>query len=117
MALGLNKIVLASASTNTPGAYWQLTTVTANNATVVIPAGTYLLFPTANVTIEAVSAYNTNTACTTPSTFSTLIGNNTGGVLISDGVNVRANVTVATATTVTLATVNGGQAASGTYNT
>lgn len=117
MALGLNKIVLASASTNTPGAYWQLTSVTANNATVVIPAGTYLLFPTANVTIEAVSAYNTNTACTTPSTFSTLIGNNTGGVLISDGVNVRANVTVATATTVTLATVNGGQAASGTYNT
>jgi hypothetical protein len=117
MALGLNKIVLASASTNTPGAYWQLTTVTANNATVVIPAGTYLLFPTANVTIEAVSAYNTNTACTTPSTFSTLIGNNTGGVLISDGVNVRANVTVATATTVTLATVNGGQAATGTYNT
>ena len=117
MALGLNKIVLASASTNTPGAYWQLTTVSANNATVVIPAGTYLLFPTANVTIEAVSAYNTNTACATPSTWSTLIGNNTGGVLISDGVNVRANVTVATATTITLATVNGGQAASGTYNT
>ena len=116
MALGLNKIVLASASTNTPGAYWQLTTVSANNATVVIPAGTYLLFPTANVTIEAVSAYNTNTACTTPSTISTLIGNNTGGVLISDGVNVRANVTVATATTITLATVNGGQAATGTFN-
>jgi len=116
MALGLNKIVLANASTNTPGAYWQLTTVTANNATVVIPAGTYLLFPTANVTIEAVSAYNTNTACATPSTFSTLIANNAGGVLISDGVNVRANVIVATATTITLATVNGGQAASGTYN-
>jgi hypothetical protein len=116
MSLGLNKIVLSSASTNTPGAYWQLTTVSANNATVVVPAGTYLLFPTANVTIEAVSAYNTNTACATPSTWSTLIGNNTGGVLISDGVNVRANVTVATATTITLATVNGGQAATGTYN-
>jgi hypothetical protein len=117
MALGLNKIVLASANTNTPGAYWQLTTLTGNNSTTVVPAGTYLLFPTANVTIEAVSAYNTNTACATPSTWSTLIGNNTGGVLISDGVNVRANVTVATATTITLATVNGGQAASGTYNT
>lgn len=115
MALGLNKIILANASTNTPGAYWQLTTVTANNATVVIPAGTYLLFPTANVTIEAVSAYNTNTACTSPALFTTFLANNTGGVLISDGVNVRANVTVATATTVTLATVNGGQAASGTY--
>ena len=117
MALGLNKIVLASASTNTPGAYWQLTTLSANNATTLVPAGTYLLFPTANVTIEAVSAYNTNTACATPSTWSTLIANNAGGVLISDGVNVRANVIVATATTITLATVNGGQAASGTYNT
>jgi len=116
MALGLNKIVLASASTNTPGAYWQLTTLSANNATTLVPAGTYLLFPTANVTIEAVSAYNTNTACATPSTWSTLIANNAGGVLISDGVNVRANVIVATNTTVTLATVNGGQAASGTYN-
>jgi len=115
MALGLNKIVLANASTNTPGAYWQLTTVSANNTTVVIPAGTFLLFPTANVTIEAVSAYNTNTACTTPSTWSTLIANNTGGVLLSDGVNVRANVIVATNTTVTLATVNGGQAVTGTF--
>jgi hypothetical protein len=116
MALGLNKIVLASAGMNTPGAYWQLTTLSANNATTLVPAGTFLLFPTANVTIEAVSAYNTNTACTTPSTWSTLIGNNTGGVLLSDGINVRANVTVATNTTITLATVNGGQAASGTYN-
>lgn len=116
MALGLNKIVLASASTNTPGAYWQLTTLTGNNSTTVVPAGTYLLFPTANVTIEAVSAYNTNTACATPSTWSTLIANNTGGVLISDGVNVRANTTVATASTIILATVNGGQAATGTYN-
>jgi hypothetical protein len=116
MSLGLNKIVLANASTNTPGAYWQLTTVSGNNSTTIVPAGTYLLFPTANVTIEAVSAYNTNTACATPATWSTLIANNTGGVLISDGVNVRANVIVATATTITLATVNGGQAATGTYN-
>jgi len=34
MSLGLNKIILANASTNTAGAYWQLTSVTANNATV-----------------------------------------------------------------------------------
>ena len=89
--------------------------MTGNNSTTLVPAGTYLLFPTANVTIEAVSAYNTNTACTTPATWSTLIGNNTGGVLLSDGVNVRANVIVATSTTITLATVNGGQAVSGTF--
>lgn len=116
MALGLNKILLSSAGSNTPGAYWQLTTLTGNNSTTLVPAGTYLLFPTANVTIEAVSAYNTNTACTTPATWSTLIGNNTGGVVLSDGVNVRANVIVATSTTITLATVNGGQAVSGTFN-
>jgi len=65
------------------------------------------------VTIEAVSAYNSSNST---ATWSTLLANNTGGVIISDGVNVRANVTVATATTMTLATVNGGQAASGTYN-
>lgn len=113
MSLGLNKIILANASTNTAGAYWQLTTVTANNAIVLIPAGTYLAFPTGNVTIEAVSAYN---ATTNVPTWSTLIANNTGGVVISDGVNVRANVIVATSTTMILATVNGGQNVSGTYN-
>jgi hypothetical protein len=36
-------------------------------------------------------------------------------VLISDGFNVRANATTGTQS-VTLLTVNGGQAASGTYN-
>jgi len=113
MALGLNKIIIAGAQSNTPGAYWQLTTLSANNATVVVPAGTYLVFPTANVTIEAVSAYNASNGV---STWSTLLANNTGGVLISDGTNVRANVTVATATTITLATVDGGQAVTGTYN-
>jgi hypothetical protein len=114
MSLGLNKIILANATTNTAGAYWQLTSVTANNTTVLIPAGTYLAFPTGNVTIEAVSAYN---ATSNVATYSTLLANNTGGVIISDGVNVRANVTVATATTMILATVNGGQSVSGTYNT
>ena len=65
MALAFNKILISGTSTNTPGAYWQLTTVSvAASGNTVIPAGTYLVFPTANVTIEAVSAYNTNTACT-----------------------------------------------------
>jgi len=117
MSLGLNKILISGTSTNTPGAYWQLTTVSvASSGNTAIPAGTYLVFPTANVTIEAVSAYNANSSCTTPSTWSVCIGNNTGGVLISDGVNVRANAIVATSATVTLATVNGGQAVSGTFN-
>jgi hypothetical protein len=117
MALALNKIIISGAGSNTPGAYWQLTTVAvASSGNTAVPAGTYLVFPTANVTIEAVSAYNTNTSCTTPATWSVLLGNNTGGVLISDGVNVRANAIVATSATVTLATVNGGQNVSGTFN-
>jgi hypothetical protein len=69
------------------------------------------VFPNANCTINAVSAYNstTNTA-----TWSVLLAANTGGVLISDGVNVSANAT--SNTTLTFATVDGGQAVSGTYN-
>ena len=117
MSLALNKITIAGLGSNSPGAYFQYQTVSANNATVIVPAGVYILFPTANVTIEAVSAYNTNTACATPSTWSTWYANNTGGLILSDGVSVRANVIVATATTITLATVNGGQAVTGTYNT
>lgn len=117
MSLGLNKITIAGLGTNTPGAYWQLTTISvASSGNTVVPAGTYLVFPTANVTIEAVSAYNTNSSCTTPSTWTVCLGNNTGGVLISDGVNVRANAIVATSATVTLATVNGGQNVSATFN-
>jgi hypothetical protein len=113
MALGLNKIILANATANTPGAYLQITTVSAANAGTVIPAGTYLVFPAANATINAVSAYN---ATSNVATWSVLMAANTGGVLISDGVNVSANSTVAGATTVTLLTVDGGQAVSGTYN-
>ena len=111
MALGLNKIVLASASTNTPGAYWQLSTLTATTTGNAIPAGTYLVFPNANCTINAVSAYNTSTNV---ATYSILLAANTGGVIISDGLNVTANAT--SNTTLTLATVNGGQNVSGTFN-
>ena len=116
MALGMNKILVSGTSTNTPAAYWQLTTISvAASGNTVVPAGTYLVFPTANVTIEAVSAYNTNTACATPNTWTVCLANNAGGVLISDGVNVRANAIVATSATVTLATVNGGQNVSSTF--
>jgi len=112
MALGLNKIVLANASTNTPGAYWQLTTLTVTSPGTVIPAGSYILFPNTNVSISAVSAYNTTTNA---ATWTTVLANNSGSTfLVSDGVNVAANAT--TNSTITLATVNGGQAVSGTYN-
>jgi len=116
MALGLNKILISGTSTNTPGAYYQLTTVAvAASSNTFLPAGTYTVFPTANVTIEAVSAYNTNTSCTTPNTWTVVLGNNTGGTIVADGTHFRANAIVATNATVTLATVNGGQNVSSTY--
>ena len=116
MALGLNKILIANASANTAGAYLQPVTVSnvgSGNATAMltsqfVPAGTYLMVPAANVTIEV------NNYTGTANSWTTLLANNTGGVLISDGYNVRANATTGTQT-VTLLTVNGGQAASGTY--
>jgi hypothetical protein len=111
MSLGLNKILITGTASNTPGAYWQLSTLTATTTGNVIPAGTYLVFPNANCTINAVSAYNTTTNV---ATYSILLAANTGGVIISDGLNVTANAT--TNTTITLATVNGGQAVSGTFN-
>ena len=106
MALGLNKIILANATTNAAGAYFSNATVTATNAGAVIPAGTYLVFPTANVVITANNG----------STITTLLANNTGGMLLSDGVNVFAQSAVAGNGTVTLLTVNGGVNVSGTYN-
>ena len=117
MALGLNKILVANTSANTSGGYLQpvsVANVGAGNATAMsnaqfIPAGTYLMLPAANVTIEV--NYYTGSA----NSWTTLLANNTGGVLISDGFNVRANATTGTQS-VTLLTVNGGQAASGTYN-
>lgn len=118
MALGLNKIILANASANTPGAYLQPVTVSsvgAGNGTAMlnsklVPAGTYLLPPTASVVIEL------NQYTGSANAWSTFIADNVGGVLISDGFNVRANATTGTQS-VTLYTVNGGQSATGTYNT
>jgi len=115
MALGLNKILIAGTYENTPGAYWQspanITVTTAGN---VIPAGTYLAFATSNVVIQAVSNYNTTSNV---ATWSNVYVANSGGVVISDGVNVQANVIAGgTNTTLQLITVNGGQAVSGTYN-
>ena len=116
MALGLNKILIANASANTAGAYLQPVTVSSvgsGNATAMtnaqfIPAGTYLMLPAANVTIEV------NNYTGTANSWTTLLANNTGGVLISDGFNVRANAVTGTQS-VTLLTVNGGQAVSGTF--
>ena len=107
MSLATNKIILANATSNTAGAYFLTTTVAAVNTGngTVIPAGVYLMFPQANTSVIANNG-SSNT---------TLIAANTGGVIISDGVNVFAKTT-ASSDTVTLLATNGGQAVSGTYN-
>ena len=102
MALGMNKILVASTATNAASAYFQA--YSAGNATVTLPAGTYYIAPTANVTIE----FNTYTSNT--NSWTTWIAANTAGIIVSDGFNVRANATTGTQT-VTLYTPNGGQAA------
>ena len=122
MSLSLNKILLANASTNTAGAYLQGITITSigiGNATLMnagtssaqfVPAGAYILPQTTNnVTIE-VNAY-TGTA----NAWTTYIAANTGGTVISDGWNVRANATTGTQS-LTLYTSNGGNNAPGTFN-
>ena len=123
MSLALNKILVANVPTNNAGSYLLTVTVsnvgignaTAMNAGVssaqYIPAGAYILPQTTNnVTIE-VNAY-TGSA----NVWTTYIAANTGGTIISDGFNVRANATTSTQT-LTLYTANGGNAATGTYNT
>lgn len=122
MALALNKIILANAATNGAGAYLQGVTISSigiGNATAMnagvssaqyVPAGLYILPQTTNnVTIE-VNAY-TGSA----NAWTTYVAANTGGTIISDGFNVRANATTSTQT-LTLYTVNGGNTATGTYN-
>ena len=117
MSGGFSKIVVNGATPNTPGGAFQtvvLSNVGAGNTTAmvsatIVPAGTYIMAPQANVTIE-INAY-TGSA----NAWTLVTANNTGGVVISDGVGVRANVISGTAN-VTLWSVNGGAAASGTYN-
>ena len=122
MALALNKILLANAATNSAGAYLQGVTISSigiGNATLMnagvssaqyVPAGVYILPQTTNNVAIEVNAY-TGSA----NAWTTYIAANTGGTVISDGFNVRANATTSTQT-LTLYTVNGGNTATGTYN-
>lgn len=112
MALALNKILIAGTNENTPGAYFQTaTTIFATTAGNVVPAGTYYVVNTPNVTIQVVSAYNTTSNV---ATWSNVSAAGAGGLIISDGVNVQLLAT--TNANVTMVTVNGGSAAQGTFN-
>ena len=117
----INKILLANANTNTPGAYPQTVVISAigigntssmNAGTLAaqyVPAGLYIMPVTAggNVAIEVNSGSNNNS-------WATYIASNSGGTVISDGYNVRANATV-TNQSLTMYTVNGGQNVSSTF--
>lgn len=112
MSLSLQKIILAGAGSNTPGAFYQTVTITArdyNTANTVVTAGAYVLPATANIAIQA--------STDNGSTWSTVVARGVGSAwLVSDGVNVRFYNDAGSNVTVTLLAVNGGQAASGTYN-
>ena len=110
MSLAINKIILADANANTDGAYFQTGTFSvAANSTTVVSAGAYLITPTANVSVQVNTNSNGNA-------FTTLMAANVGGVLISDGVNVRlSNGDANNAKTVTYVTIKGGEAANSTY--
>ena len=122
MAGGISKILVASTLTNAPSAFLQTTTITsvgignltAMNAGVssaqYIPAGEYVIpVNTNNVTIEL------NTGAGNVNNWVTFIAANAAGTIPSDGYNFRGNAASGTQT-LTLYGVNGGQNATGQYN-
>jgi hypothetical protein len=110
MSLAINKILVAGANANSDGAYFQASTIAvANSSSTVVTAGTYYVYPTSNVVIQVNNNSNGNA-------FANVYAANTGGLIISDGVNVRlrefnggGNVTV------NVVTINGGEPAGSTY--
>jgi hypothetical protein len=106
MALALNKIIVSGLAANADGAYFDYVTQSVTAGTdYTVPAGLYIIYPVANCKFQA---YN-------GSAWADVIAANTGGMIVSDGQNVKI---VSTSGTVTAAylTVNGGAAATGTYN-
>jgi hypothetical protein len=108
MALATNKILLENAASNSAGAYFQAVTYTVlPSATTTIDAGVFMVVAGAsNVTVEAaVSA----------GSYSTILASGVGGVIISDGTNVRFKNFVGTTGVPVVLEINEGAAASGTY--
>ena len=116
MSLSANKIILAGSGsvTNTAGAYYQLSTITATNTSgtgTVVPAGIWQALPTANVVIQ----FNTSNNSAALS-WTTIIAASAAGLFISDGVNVQAVTNDTTTHAITLYGSNGGNAVVGTFN-
>jgi len=110
MSLATNKILLAGANANTDGAYFQADVIAvANSSSTVVPAGAYYVYPTANVAIQVNNNSNGNA-------FANVYAGGTGGLVISDGVNVRLTEYAGSGNAnVNVLNVNGGEAAGETY--
>jgi hypothetical protein len=115
MSLATNKIILANAATNSAGAFFQAYSLgTSVTTATTVPAGIYYITPTANVTIELNKDTDGNIS---NASWAVVVANNTGGLFMSDGYNVRANVLNSnTVPSITLFATNGGQAVTGQYN-
>ena len=113
MSLSTNKILLANAATNGAGAFFLPYYLTNGSTTAVtIPGGIYWIMPTGNVTIE----FNTNLSGNiSNASWTVAVANNTGGLILADGTNVRANVLAGNVSIILYAT-NGGQNVAGTFN-
>jgi len=110
MSLATNKILLADANANTAGAYFQAETIAvANASSTVLDAGAYYVYPTSNVVIQVNNNSNGNA-------FANVYAANAGGLVISDGTNVRLNnFGGAGNINVSVVAVNGGEPAGETY--
>lgn len=111
MALAVNKILLAGSNnaTNTPGAYFQSANVVVNtagaNLNVVIAAGVYYANTPSNCSVYCNMNSSSNVV---------VLGANTAGLVLSDGINVFANTT--TNGTLIMITVDGGIPVSTTFS-
>ena len=76
-SLATNKILLSGGNTNTVGAYTQTMNVAATSAGNLIPAGAWFVTATSNVIIQANNGIN----------FGNVQAANTGGLVLSDGIN------------------------------
>ena len=127
MALGLNKILISNSTSNTPGSYLQPVVISSigignntsmNAGTLIsqfVPAGMYIMPITAGGNV-AIEVNNNSNSSNVVNNWVTYIASNSGGTVISDGWNIRANATVSNQT-LTLLTVNGGNAVVGTFLT
>ena len=111
MSLALNKILIADANANSTAAYFTAGSQGLTDAAnVVLAAGAYIFYPTVNVAVQVNNA-------SAGSGFATVLANNAGGFIVSDGTNVRLSNLGNQLVTSTYVIVGSEQAAPATYNT